>query len=209
MMIEYDGGAYDLIDYENILKLAMKTGNIDELVKHSKKMKGVSEVFPPSALSIDVEFTVISWLEFLNRNGSEWAREQLIIKYKLAKDYDMISWTIECFIEGLEKRNEYVSPSLYYLVGYYKYIQFDDSNLTSLTERYEKYEGEILSAGHWYKKAVDAGFDYNEIDEGQWCIDAYNRYFKSEEKKEKINFKPLLVIGIIALVIIIVWNVLS
>lgn len=182
---EYDGKKFTIEDYDNIVKSAIKTWKTDTLIEHCNKLEKVGCVNPPSGMTLDYEFTFESWLEFLNRNGSNWAKEQLCNKYKIQKDYDMVSWVYECFLKGKEERGEYVDPVLYYQTGYYKYKQIDDD--LAPDEVMKRYEGKIISVGQWYKKAIDAGFNINDIDEGKWCIDHCNWWEKQTDKRGRIK----------------------
>ena len=168
---ELDGKLYTVADYERIVKKAMAAQDIEPLIEHSEKMMCSNK---PSALSLNKEFTYTSWCEFLNKNGSEWACNYLFDKYAVVGDYDMASWTKECFIEGLKERGEYVAPILYYQVGYYKYMQINDD--LPMEQMIQLYEGKILATGHWYKKALEAGFSEDSIVDGKWCISYYDNY---------------------------------
>lgn len=149
----------------------MATQDLGILSVHSEKLICSNK---PSVLFLNKDFTYNSWLEFLNRNGSKWARDNLNVKYSLTKDYDMISWTYQCFIEGLQERKEKTDPQLYYMVGYYKYMQVNDD--LPLEQMHQLYEGKILATGQWYKKAVEAGYSKENIKEGKWCIHYYEDY---------------------------------
>ena len=184
MISEYDGKTYSVNDYEQIVKNAIETKNINTLIEHSEKLKRVGCEQAPSAMSLDPQFTIESWMEFLNRNGSNWAKERLCDDYLIKRDYDMASWIIESFINGLEKRGEFVSPMLYYQIGYYKYLQIPDDILSS-GEMQARYKGKILSVGEWYKKAIAAGYNPEDISEGKWCIDVYNRWKQGNKEKSK------------------------
>lgn len=187
MISEYDGRLYSLNDYEQIVESAINTKNIDALIEHSEKLREAGCEEAPSALSLDPQFTIESWMEFLNKNGSNWAKEHLCINYLAKRDYDMVSWIIESFVKGLEGRGESVPPMLYYQIGYYKYLQIDDN--LPLGEMHEKYDGKIISTGQWYKKAIEAGFNPENIDEGKWCIDYYNSWERKSQKREMSKAK--------------------
>lgn len=182
MYTESDGKTYSLEDYEQLAR----DRNIELLNKHAKALadaglnEGESRVTP--YYQFDDETNYNSWIEYLTKEGSEWAADEWCGEYLLKKDYDMASWAIECYVAGKEERGEYIAPNEYYRIGYYKYVQVD-TNLPLLEMR-ERYGGKILSAGQWYQKAIDAGMSYDDISEGSWCVDEYLDVKKKREAKQ-------------------------
>lgn len=181
--IESDGGKYTVKHYESIVREAEKSGNYSRLLEHTKKLNEAGYLGMPYYSLIDNEHIIIEWLEFLTQNGSRWAADKwCFYAHFKEKDDDMASWAWECYISALEKKGELVAPEDYYKVGYWCYQIFSDVN--PRIQR-EQFYGKILRTGQWYQKALDAGFNRNEIGEGAWCVDILHRYTQNNQGSSK------------------------